>query len=222
MTAKNSTNSGFQVPPLTERLAPAFRPVLQRFGLNAVERATDSIYGIDTELRIAYYNPAYLRFAAENGGEPAITRDWGIGARLTDAFSEHIRPFFERGYADCFKQGRLWQLEYICSSDTTYRCFRQQVFPIDDRGVLIVNALLTETEHDPALRPPEARDPAEFVNDRGRIVQCAHCRFVQNPAVPELWEWVPNLVAGRDERVEQGMCDLCLEHFRSTGEREGP
>jgi len=59
---------------LEHRLAPSIRAALESHGLEALERSEDVLDAVDPDLRIAYFNPAWLRFAAENGGEPAISR----------------------------------------------------------------------------------------------------------------------------------------------------
>lgn len=58
------------------RLAPGFGALLAPFDLDALAQLPDTIYGLDADLRLAMFNPAWFAFADANGGMPAVARDW--------------------------------------------------------------------------------------------------------------------------------------------------
>ena len=74
-----------------------------------MESDRSTIYGLWPDLTLAYANPSWTRFAAENGGEPAISTDWTLGRCLLEAVAEPLRPFFVESYGRSLRESRPWK-----------------------------------------------------------------------------------------------------------------
>ncbi|MDQ6972816.1 MAG: hypothetical protein Q9M30_09210, partial [Mariprofundaceae bacterium] len=130
-------------------LDPAFKPLLDDKGLTQLDTAHSTTYGIWPDFRLAYTNPGWFRFARDESGEPEISRDWKIGASILDAMAADIQPFYAGMYIRCLQEGRVWEHDYECSSASRYRRFHQLAYPLaSSAGLLIVNAILVDREHD--------------------------------------------------------------------------
>lgn len=204
--------------PLQERALPSFFKALQRNRLEHIDRVTDSAYGVDSALRLAYVNHAWFRFAAENGGVPVIQRDWVLGRMLTEAIATPLRPLFEHGYRGCVESGRPWHCEYECSSPTEYRWYRQTAYAMADVGVLIINSLIHRRPHDEQRRPSKPVSIDRYLGEDGIVTQCCHCRFVRVADGADTWEWASEIIENPPRRLSHGLCELCLEYFYRAGD----
>jgi hypothetical protein len=188
-----------------------------RFRLEDLDQEPASVFGLWPDGTIAYTNPAWRAFASANEGQPAVEREWGLGARYLDAITDALRPFYEDLLARAPDAGTSLHPafhQYECSSATVFRRFGMQVYALDGRaGFIIVNSLLVEAPHDDAVRPPHAADPASYVNARGIIVQCSHCRRVQHAVHPTRWDWVPGWVDRSPAATSHGICPVCFEYY---------
>ena len=132
-----------------------FQPLLADYDPGVLENDQGTIYGLWPDLTLAYFNPARFRFAAENGGEPAISQDWRLGRQVLEAIALPLRPFFEQNYRRCLLEDRPWEHFYECSSDQLYRQFHMTAFPLGrSKGLLVVNSLRVESEHHREVSPP--------------------------------------------------------------------
>ncbi|MBK8164777.1 MAG: PAS domain-containing protein [bacterium] len=124
----------------------AFGALLTSFDLEALARLPDTIYGVDADLRLAMFNPAWFAFAAANGGLPDVARDWGLGRSVLDACPSVVRDFYARSLAAALRLDRHRDHEYECSSPGVRRRMRMSAYPLrDGAGLLVVNALIIET-----------------------------------------------------------------------------
>ncbi|HVV98963.1 MAG TPA: hypothetical protein VHB77_01415 [Planctomycetaceae bacterium] len=188
---------------------PEFLSLLEGFELRGLEQDPGTIFGLWPDLRLAYVNPAWTRFAAENGGEPDISRDWGLGASIASAIAEPLRPFFLECYGRCLAEARPWVHIYECSSPNLYRTFQMKAFPMrESRGILVVNALHVEMPMHRVSQPP---DEQRYRNEHGLIVQCAHCRRVHR--LDGRWDWVAEWVASPPPRTSHGICGVCVSYY---------
>ena len=188
---------------------PKFLPLLEGFQLPGLQNDPGTIYGLWPDLRLAYMNPAWSRFAAENGGEPAISENWGLGADITRAIAEPLRPIFQDCYEQCLREDRPWVHIYECSSPAVYRAFQMKVFPLRrGEGILVINSLkVVAAMHRRSEPPLEER----FRAANGLILQCAHCRRVQR--VDGQWDWVADWVGWPAPRTSHGICDACVAYY---------
>lgn len=206
------------IKPLPERISPGFDRLLLNFSVQEFENHHDPVYGLWQDLRLAYLNPAWFRFAAENGGEPAISSRWNLGVSIMESVAGQLQPFYRKLLENCLKpekaELRPVQHEYECSSGALYRRFQLTVYPLKDhQGLLLVNSLVIERPHDPAERQPRAPDKADYADQHGLIHQCCHCRRVQNQEIGNRWDWVPQWVDHIPRDTTHSLCPFCLDYY---------
>jgi len=190
---------------------PEFPPLLADYDLDALEAHAGPIFGVLADYRLAYLNPGWFRFAQDNGGEPAISGDWPLGRSLLDCARGEVRRYIESMLGACLQSGEMWAHEYECSSASVHRLYHQVAYPLGARqGLLIVNSLVIECPQDPIARPPQPADASRYTDADGLITQCAHCRRVHNPEVPDRWDWVPDWVRQCPPNTSHTFCPTCL------------
>lgn len=190
-----------------------FESLLTGFSRDDLEKHHDAIYGLWPDYRIAYVNPAWHRFAAENGGEPAIGTRWSYGACILDAMSEVLVSFYESAYRRCLDTGERWEHQYECSSSVLHRRFQQIVYPLKREGLLVVNSLVVEQRHDGEDRKPRKPLEHQYRDENGLITQCAHCRRVENVHVKDRWDWIPEWVERFPAETSHSFCPTCLAFY---------
>lgn len=186
---------------------PWFLSLLDEFNVEELDRLAATIYGLTPDLKLAYTNPAWHRFALENGGSK-IAPQWGLGRSILEAIAEPLRPFFVENYRRCLELSRPWEHTYDCSSADLYRRFHMMVYPLGQRqGFLVVNSLCVATAHTrPDMPPLEQR----YRNAAGIISQCCHCRRIRRVGDQLVWDWVSAWVRSSPEGTSHGICPECL------------
>lgn len=198
--------------PSTERLGHLLAP----FEPDALVHHPDSVYAIDREARLIYVNPAWSAFAAANGGEPAISTRWGLGADVFAAIPPPLVAFHRHLFAAAKKtadplSGPVHHT-YECSSGALFRRFEMTLYALTHGGVLVVNARVVERPHDPGERTafPPSND---YLDAHGMIHMCAHCRRTRNLAHPGRWDWVPAWVERCPPDTSHTLCEPCLAFY---------
>ncbi len=195
-------------------LDESFAPCLEGHDLDELERYAGTVYAVRPDFRLAYMNPAWFRFAQENGGEPGISTRWPLGAPVMPAISAALRSFYEIKFRTCLERGEPWVHDYECSSAGVYRRFRQTAYPLKDGcGLLITNTLAMETVHHPVDRSPKSAAKEKYSDENGAISQCAHCRRVMDPAGLDRWDWVPAWVERLPSEVAFVLCGDCRKRY---------
>lgn len=193
-----------------DRLDAKFEASMAGHSLEELERHPGTVYGLWPDFRLAYVNPAWSRFAADNDGEPEVSRRWPLGAPIMPAISPVIRVFYEVSYRICLEVGSPWNHEYECSSDTVFRRFRRTVYPLNDGcGLLIVNSLEQNRSHKTGPGGFDGADEGPYRGNDGFIEQCVNCRRVRYAQAPDRWDWVPDWVRRTPRRVAFGLCSAC-------------
>lgn len=198
---------------------PGFAALLKGFDQEAIDRHSSSVYGLWPDLSLAYVNPAWFRFAADNNGEPDISTRWSIGSAFMQAVPDPLQNFYARLFSATLADGtrtdpRPVQHEYECSSAALYCRFLMTVYPLrSSSGLLVVNTLTVECPHDQSERPPQLADPQTYADADGIVRQCAHCRRIQVPANPDLWHWIPAWVEKCPAQTSHTLCNFCLDHY---------
>lgn len=197
------------------RIDPFFRPLLaSAFDLDDLCQQDHTIYALDRDLRLVFMNPAWFRFAHENGAPTAIVEDWDLGRSVLDACPGELRGFYANAYTRVLESDKVWDFDYECSSPEQYRLLHQTVYPLPGgAGLLVVNSPVVTREHDAAERPARAPDAAAYRNAEGALVQCSHCRRIRRNAEQECWDWVPEWVARVPRVTRHGLCSICLNHY---------
>jgi hypothetical protein len=197
--------------PLSARLAPSFVPVLHPFTLASLEADPGTIIGLFSDLRIGYVNPAWVRFARDNGGEGVIVR-WPPGASIESALAGPLRGFIDRAFTAAAAGGPPFQDTYECSSATVERRFLMRIHKLA-AGFLVTHSLVVTRPH---AGPGEAPDEAMYRKPDGLVVQCCVCRRTRRSLPPYPWDWVPGFVTRLPPRTSHGLCETCVDHYYPT------
>ncbi len=200
--------------------APPFLELLEPFDLGELQRDEDVVFGLWGDLTLAYVNPAWRRFATDNGGWDVPER-FPLGSSLLSAIQGDVLPFYEDALRGVLDANRPWEHDYECSSPTVARWFRMRVLPLEGRGLLVSNALLIQRAHAPGERPPLPADDAVYRDARGLLVQCCGCRRTRRAGINR-WDWVPEYVARCPPRTSHGICPLCMGHYYPQRPRTEP
>jgi hypothetical protein len=187
---------------------------LQNFDPITLNDDGNVVYGLNAELRLAYFNPAWHRFARENGGEALVEERYQPGTPVLDAIAGPLRDFYAEAYTRVLETGEVWQHDYECSSPEVYRVFHQTVYPLRHRqGLVVVNSLAVSSPM--ALERRTATDPGQYSyhDARGLITQCSHCRRVQRADGVPHWDWVPTWVSDMPRETSHGLCPLCYDFY---------
>ncbi|MCC6750603.1 MAG: hypothetical protein IT371_23275 [Deltaproteobacteria bacterium] len=189
---------------------PDFLPLIVGFSPDALERQEGAIYGLWGDLRLAYFNGSYERFAAANEGRRMLDA-WPLGRSVLDAVAEPLVSFYRELFGQTLVSGQPRSHEYECPSPTLRRTFRMDVYPVTRKeGLLVVNSLLVEAPHAGDGEPAGPRETYRTAD--GLIVQCAHCRRTRLGRNDDVWHWVPAFVRTPPEETSHGLCYPCFAH----------
>ncbi|TDY03862.1 aldo-keto reductase family protein [Thiohalophilus thiocyanatoxydans] len=195
---------------------PGFEQLLaQHFSLATLEQQPGTVYGLWPDLTLAYMNPAWFRFARDNQGEPAISWQWQRGRAVTEALPDVLHPFYVELYLRGLEQQDDRPLEhaYECSSPEQYRRFSMTLHNLGyGAGLLIINFERQVAQH---RRIPRQGDPRSYVDDRGYLVQCSHCRCYRHNQQKNHWDWIPTWLATPPDNLTQTLCPDCFNHYYS-------
>jgi hypothetical protein len=182
-----------------------------------VEADTSVIFCLDPDLRITYCNPAWDRFALQNGGRE-LCRPAVIGRCVLDFISGSDRDYFDKHYKRLLRQSEPWERDYECSSKDLYRKFRLRVLPMQTvRGLFVINSLKVEDAHQLEACPPLEE---AYRTTNGLIVMCASCRRTRrNSPSTEIWDWVPSFVEQIPLSTTHGVCVPCRELYYPDDEQ---
>ena len=199
---------------MENRLDPQFKPILSGYEIDDLDAHPGSIYGLWSDMRLAFVNLAWHSFAAANGGEPAISVRWPLGESVARAFPVGLKTFLDARFNECLKNEKMVGYDYECSSPQNYRRFHQFLYPLGGgAGILVVNSLIIERPHDEEKR--QAREPSDelYLAASGFLTQCAHCRRMRRAGPNEVWDWVPSYVESFPSNTSHGLCPTCFAYF---------
>lgn len=86
-----------------------------------LEASANVIYALSADLRLLYFNPAWFRFARDNGGEPALSTRFPVGTSILAALDASLCEFYLDAWQTVLQTGKVWEHVYECSSDRTFR-----------------------------------------------------------------------------------------------------
>lgn len=198
--------------PTLTHYDPSFLPCLERVGPAFLESHEQPIYGMRPDGEIAYVNPAYLRFADQNGAGEEIREHWAVGSNAFDAMIGPVKNFYRERLAECMRRGVVWDHLYECSSASAFREYNLRAFPLHACGLLIVHALVVQAPHDPATHHASRPEVGRYIDGDGLITQCYHCRRVRRQGSPPRWDWVPQWVDHPPSNTTGSLCAPCAAH----------
>jgi len=178
------------------------------------------VYALDPNLRLLRCNPAWDRFARENGA-PELTAPSVLGAKIMDIIPEVLQDFYGQAYDLVQKFQRPWWHVFDCSSATVSRSFQMRVLPAADNHLVVVNTLVREEPHEERI----AARIEEYTDADGLVTMCANCRRAEHLTHPGRWDWLPFLLASSGALVRPGLCAFCFAYHypgRLDGGRPAP
>jgi hypothetical protein len=151
-----------------------FYKLLDIFDPDTLEQDRNVIYAIWVNLTFCYFNPSWLLFARENGGEPEISLRFGIGTYLGDAITGPLKEFYVNAYKQVIADGKPWHHDYECSTPEKYRVCHQTALPFHNQsGIIVINSLTMERAHDIRERPPMPALKKLYRDQNGLITHAA-------------------------------------------------
>jgi hypothetical protein len=183
---------------------------LAPFDLTALDAEQGTVCGLSEDLVIIYVNPAWYRYARDNGASWR-EGEWSVGARMMDAVPYVLRPFYRGLFARAQATNRPVEHEYDCSSPELLRRSRMRVYPCLSGALVVVHTLLREVERDSA---PDAVE-ADYRDDNGLLALCSHCHRARRArrADDPTWDWVPAFVRHPPQGVSHGLCVTCARYY---------
>lgn len=189
-----------------------FIKLLDKISFETIEKSKHSIYAVSKNFELIYFNPAWFEFAKQNNGEPNISKKFKIGTNLFDGIKGIVSEYYLDKYSKVLKTQKPWNHEYQCSSNTTYREFFQNVYPLKNgEAILIVNSLKIEEPIKENIRHNKSK--IFYEHDDGFIVQCCQCRKTQRANDNSTWDWVPSFVEKMPENVSHSICPICFDYY---------
>ncbi|MCA9582909.1 MAG: hypothetical protein KC416_14015, partial [Myxococcales bacterium] len=182
-----------------------FRRSVSEAALVAQNGRREVVFGLLPDLRLGYFNDAWVAFAAKNGGDE-ITRRWPVGRSILSATPEILRLYFAERYGRVVSTGRPWQTAYDCSSPTVYRRFRMEVNRVEGGCLFAVNHLEEERSLDP-------RTAGAVEDAASQPWQCVNCRRVSSSRIGSDWRWIPARVAHPARVSRETICPDCLGNY---------
>jgi hypothetical protein len=199
---------------------------LSRLGdlnLPSLDDDPNAVFALNADLSLAYVNPAWFRFAQENGGEPAISERFTIGTPVEAGIHGPLKPYYLARFQAALHSGVPWRQTYECSSTETFRLYHQTVYPLrNEGGLVIVNSLAVQEPMAAQARRGMEPDRRQYETPEGLIMQCSHCRCVQRVRQPWFWDWVPSWVARIPDGVSHALCDACHDRYYGRDPARAP
>lgn len=184
---------------------PVFSDTLR----SALDERKDVICVLSSDLRIAYCNPAWDRFALDNQGEEAVGSRV-LGTNLLDVAGESLQRFYRHVFDAVASSSKPFDFDYECSSADRFRMFRMEIMPLRPTGFLVVHSLRVEEPHS---RKAESPDAQHYRNSSGIVTMCSHCRRTRRVGEPQRWDWVPAHLGDRSLSVSHGLCQVCRVYY---------
>jgi hypothetical protein len=177
----------------------------------AVESSPHACFALTESLDICYCNPAWDRFALENGGGADVFAASVLHKPflrfVDDELRENLQHLFHRARAF----GRLQSQDYECSSAQVFRVYRMQVYPLQSGFGFVVNNSLRVVH--PHTRAVCQSDDVIYRCKLGLIHMCANCRRTRRVGDTEIWDWVPDYVEHPRRNTTHTVCSFCREYY---------
>ena len=195
--------------------------LLREAGLDAAARLIQLVkalddsptvsYIVDERFRFVHCNPAWDRFASENGGR-GLEREKMIGADLFASIPGVLEDAYRKAFQSLDATRPVWVKAYECSSPELFRTFQMRIHLLEGLSsrFLVTNPLLVERPHDHPSPASDVYVTQDF------ITMCAHCRCARRKGTPERWDFVPaylRLTSANTPRVTHGLCPICLVYY---------
>jgi hypothetical protein len=167
-----------------------------------------TLIALDPHYSIQWVNPAWERFARDNGGAATLQR-FAIGTSYLEGIGGPLRDYYRSAFDNALLTGEPFYLDYECSSSDVFRRFHMLALPVGGEGLLVTHSQIVERPHD--REGHEALERA-YRFPSGMVVQCANCRRVRR-SDGSSWDWVPAWVTATPEVTSHGICASCRGYY---------
>ena len=192
-------------PHLPKRITNAAKSNL----ITVLESSQDVSYILDAQFKIKYCNPAWDRFAHNNGGH-RLTTATVMGLPVWDFTPWELQPFFAMVFDYVLSRRDVWRHTYDCSSPRAHRLCEMSVHPLSKpEGYLITNSVLIQEPHGHTYDP----NPLRYYDSTSKVHICSHCRCTRAVADPMSWDFVPSHLGLPLDQVDSGLCPLCRAYL---------
>lgn len=213
MFADNDPEQRFERRPEWAACSRRFSRLLEGHNAAALEESPSATVGLWPDLTIGYLKAGWYRFARENEGEQ-VTQRWGLGAYLPAAISEPLQSWYASQFQQCLRGDSPWEHDFECSSAEHFRVFRLSCYPLrSGEGLLLVYSKRIEHAHGAAARPVIEPDLRRYLDVRGILRQCMHCRRVARGGDKYAWDWVSAWAQKSPKETSHGICPICFAHY---------
>jgi len=195
-----------------------FEALIGTSRLESLNNHPSTVYGLNSEFNISYLNPAWFKFAKENGNNIFVINEWSLGRNIFDSIPDVLMSFYKDLFESTLKEKESpiisRQSEYECSSPELYRRFSMHLYPMGKDGIIVVNSLLIEESY---ISPPNKGllkfDKDDYIDKKGILHQCTNCRRIQNLNDLERWDWIPKFIEEPYPKTSHGICLPCKQHY---------
>jgi len=199
-------------------ITPEFTELIGKSRLESLNSHPSSVYGLDSEFNISYLNPAWFKFAKENGNNVFISNKWSLGRNIFDVIPDVLQLFYKDLFELTLKENKSpivsRQSEYECSNSELYRRFSMHLYSMGRDGFVVVNSLLTEEPYMSShIEGLLKFDKEDYIDKNGTLHQCANCRRIQNLNTPEQWDWIPKFIEKPFSNTSHAICSPCMKHY---------
>jgi len=181
--------------------------IRSRIWRDAYDTDPATIFALDENLKIVQCNPAWDRFANENGAAQ-LTGANVLGTCIMDVVPAVLQDFYSAAYQLVRRFERQWWHVFDCSSSNTSRSFQMRILPGGAHGLVVINTLLREEPH---VEKAAAR-LEEYTDADGVVTMCANCRRVEHLSQPGRWDWLPFLLNANQALVKPSLCAFCFAY----------
>lgn len=200
------------------RYKPNFSNQLEGFDFKTIENSSQSIFALSNDLKLIYFNKAYINFAIENSTDLNTAKISPLGIELKNIVPEILLEFYTKNYLEALKTGEVWHHQYECSSDNNYRLFVQTVYPLKNKtGLLIENKLRIEKSFSEIDKKDNDPNLNIYTQPTGFINQCSNCRGIQRVDNTDKWDWVSYWVKNIPKNTSHTICPVCFDYYWKYG-----
>jgi hypothetical protein len=179
--------------------------------LAVLNASPHACYVVSELLDITYCNPAWDRFAREQGGTASVMTGNIVSRNLMEFIAPDLQGFYRELFSQARAQGRPISHDYECSSASVFRLYHMQIYPLQPgNGFVVENSLRVERPHD---RVPFEPNAGLYQDRHGIIHSCANCRRTRRVSDLAVWDWVPAYLESRELNISHGVCPMCLEFY---------
>jgi hypothetical protein len=187
--------------------------LLEGFDFQKLEEDPSIIYCLSSDLKLVYYNPAWLNFIDKHEQEPCVSKKFPIGISIFSDIDEPLKSFYTETYLKIFNTQKIWDHNYECTDKSMFKIFHQTLYPLLNRkGLLIINNIVKRDDLT-ANRETLLQIEEIYTWPTGFITQCIHCKRVQRVDKPAIWDWVPEWVENTPLNNSSSLCSPCYDYY---------